>query len=109
MDNKIKIKKTITKIVLSKEQKEEAENIINNRPFKKTRLVKNRMRSYAYEVTSNRPLSMDSKKRRLNLIYGGRCTICQELPDWKVSYDYDGAARLERFCSSCWKEWQHKI
>ena len=104
------IKKTVSKIKLSKEQQEEANSIIKGDPVKKTRLVNNRMMSYPYQVTSNRPISKDMKKKRLAQLYGGICTGCGfSWPDFKVEYDYDGATRIERYCSPCLDKWKDKL
>lgn len=108
------MKKTISKIKLTKEQQQEVDHLLKGEPVKKTKLVKNSMRNYSYEYTSNRPISKDMIKKRLCEIYGGICTACGYVwPDFKVSYDYfderQSAARIERYCSECWKKWKDKL
>ena len=104
------MKPKITKIILSKEELEEVDKLLKGEPVKKTKLVKNSMRSYSYEYTSNRPISKDMVKKRMTELYGGICTACGYVwPDWKVSYDYDGAARIERYCKECWIKWKDRL
>jgi hypothetical protein len=31
----------------------------------------------------------------------GSCLVCRSIPDYMVIYDYDGASKVERYCTSC--------
>ena len=104
------MKPKITKIKLSKEELEEVDKLLKGEKETNTKLVDNQVRGYSYEFTTKRPISKDMVKKRMTELYGGICTGCGYVwPDYKVSYDYEGATRIERYCSTCWIKWKDRL
>lgn len=67
------MKANIEKINFTKEQQQEIDKILK----------------------SNIPTAV---KKITSHFYGGPCCICGKLPDFKVTYDLEGAKRIERYC-----------
>ena len=42
-----------------------------------------------------RSSTRSTKMRRIS------CLVCRSIPDYMVIYDYDGASKVERYCTSC--------
>lgn len=100
-------KPTIEKIEFTKEQQDLIDKINKGEPIKRTRLSKNKVRGYEYEVTTNKPLTYSAGIRRLGELYGGTCP-CGQWPSYKVSYDVGDeqqpARLVERYCSTCFEK-----
>ena len=100
-------KPIIKKIKLTKEQQEEIETIKKGMSVSKTTIVKNATRKYEYEYTTKaRPLSERQQKDKLRKIYGGLCCVCGGFSNYNISYDMDGAKRVERYCKKHFDKWQ---
>ena len=108
MDNKIK--KTISKIELTESEKEEVDKINKHEKVTTTTTAKRKSDGKRYEYVKTRYLTKQTAEKRLCQIYGGICTGCGfAWPDYKVLYDYEGATRVERYCSPCWEKWKDKL
>ena len=73
----MKPKPTIEPIVISPEQKQVLDTMLN----------------------SNRSKAM--KHRTMITIAGGVCLVCGDIPTKKVKYKLEDATRIEHYCSKC--------
>lgn len=93
-------KPIVSKIEFTEEQKIEMDNIKKGirAPTTKIRTNKNGYQT-EYQTSSKQPLSEMQRRDKLHkLYYGGTCVLCGQWPDYKVSYDRDGAKKIERYC-----------
>ncbi len=69
----------ITELHITNEQRAKVQQMVNRNPNQRNNIVK--------KVTGH-----------------GYCQSCGQVPDVLLSYDCDGAKRLERYCNSCIKK-----
>jgi hypothetical protein len=93
-------KPIVEKIVLTEDQKQEAERILLGKPTKV--MVETWYKSGTKQM-SERSYRAGSMHGRKDIVkknyYHGLCHICQDWPTYKVIYPLDGAKLLEYFCS----------
>jgi hypothetical protein len=113
LTNKNKNKPTIKKIVFTKDELDEIDNIKKGQAVPKTKTVTNKKSGYSYEYTTNRKFSFLVGRKRMIKLYGGVCTACGNWPEYKVLYDRSskdqGAKLIQRYCQSCFSKWEEMI
>lgn len=85
MPSTTKPRPIIQKITFTKEDQEDIKSILEGKPNKYTK--------------GRTPASPQHKMYILKRkYYGNFCHLCSKFPDYKVTYNYDGATLVERYC-----------
>jgi hypothetical protein len=99
----LKSKPIIQKIKLSTEQLELVDKLQKGVPIPRIRTVTNKKRGYSYDITyGKRPPSVNERAKKLKEIYGGICSMCNQLPSYNVIFHYtdkqQSVSLIQRYC-----------
>jgi Translation machinery associated TMA7 len=76
--------------------------IRNNGTVKPLDIPKDKLKDLQEFVSSNKHTST-RKQNMIKKIAGRGCCICGGIPSLQVSYDMQGATRIEKYCDNCIK------
>lgn len=78
----MKLKRVISEIIVNKEKLEDLSKILSSNKF-----------------------SSDAKRRKQKNLTG-ECCMCPAIPNKLVTYDMDGAKKIEKYCDKCFGKQQ---
>lgn len=47
----------------------------------------------------------DAKRALIKRVVGGFCSNCGGIPTKLVTYDMEGASKIEKYCDGCFEKW----
>jgi hypothetical protein len=78
----MKLKRVISEIVVNKDELDDLSKILSSNKF-----------------------SLHAKRRKQRYLTG-ECCMCLAIPNKLVTFDMDGAKKIEKYCDKCFEKWE---